>query len=298
MYLDTNNLNEMPTVTCLTLRCIKMTEYSLMDINQCMPSLITLALISVFGVQEAKLSSPNLEILCLGLSTSAKVVDLDLPKVKKLQLKMTCPDSLKVRAPKLAYVAVCMENRDGTVVEFENVNNLKELLFGASHFSTLSQLMRCNPLLEKIFLDVPCMALGEDGRWEGILPQVPLRVPDMESLKESCPLLHTLSVGPGLWHAMEECFISKQEVATFRRWPALSRLIVHTVVLSLETCIALLEWLLAAVPSLQVLEIYVHLDSPVKVDQLWSACQELGPPHSKLVLGSWKRSLNFACFSF
>lgn len=298
MYLDTSNIQEMPTVTNLTLRCIKMTQYSLMDINKSMPSLVALALISVFGVQEAKFSSRNLEALCLGLSTSAKVVDLDLPKVKKLQLKMTCPDSLKVCAPNLAYVAVCMENRDGTEVEFESVNNLKELLFGASHFSTLSHLMRSNPLLEKIFLDVPCMALGEDGRWEGIIPHVPLCVPDMESLKESCPVLHTLSVGPGLWHSMEECFLSQQEVAAFRRWPALSRLIVHTVVLSLETCIAVLEWLLAAVPSLQVLEVYVHLESPVRVDHLWSACQELRPLHARLLMGSWKRSLNFSCFSF
>ena len=299
MFLDTSDISEMPTVTSLTLRCIKMTEFSLMDINQSMPSLISLALISVFGVEEAKFSSPNLEILCLGLSTSAKVVELDLPKVRKLQLKMTCPDSLKVKAPKLAYVAVCMENRDGTEVEFESVTNLKELLFGASHFFTLSQLMRCNPLLEKVFLDVPCMALGEDGRWEGILPHVPLRVPDMESLKKSCPLLQTLSVGPGLWHAMEENFISKQEITTFRRWPALSRLILHTVVLSLETCIAVLEWMLATVPSLQVLEIYVHMDSPVRVDQLFHACMQLGRPrHSKLMMGSWKRSLNFSCFSF
>ena len=191
-----------------------------------------------------------------------------------------------------------MESRDGTAVEFHNVNSLKELLFGASRFSTLSELLHCNPLLEKLFLDVPCMVLGEDGRWEGLLPHVPLLVPDMESLKESCPLLHTLSVGPGLWHAMEECFIGKQEVATFRRWPALSRLVMHVVAMSSDTCIALLEWLLAAVPSLQAVEVYVYLDSPVKVDQLWSACQELGSLHSKLLLGSWKRSLNFACFSF
>ena len=191
-----------------------------------------------------------------------------------------------------------MESRDGTAVEFHNVNSLKELLFGASRFSTLSELLHCNPLLEKLFLDVPCMVLGEDGRWEGLLPHVPLPVPDMESLKESCPLLHTLSVGPGLWHAIEECFIGKQEVATFRRWPALSRLVMHVVAMSSDTCIALLEWLLAAVPSLQAVEVYVHLDSPVKVDQLWSACQELGPLHSKLLLGSWKRSLSFACFSF
>lgn len=295
MYLDTQDLGVLPTVQSLTLRCIKMTEYSLTDINNCMPGLITLALVSVFGVQEARFASHNLEVLCLGLSTSAKVVDLDLPKVKKLQLKMTCPETLHVKAPQLAYVAVCMENRDDCVVEFENVHNLKELLFGASHFQTLSELMRTNPLLEKIFVDVPCMALREDGKWEGVIPQVPLRIPEIEALRESCPLLNTLSLGPGLWHSMEQT-----EVTRFRRWPALSRLIVHVVVLTVESCLSLLQWLLAVIPSLQVLEIYVHSDSPVQVDHLWSACQErlLPQQNSKLHWGMWRRSLNFQCFSF
>lgn len=87
MFLDTEDLQQMSNMKSLTLRCIKMTERSLTDINACMPALVTLALVSVFGVQEARLTSENLEVLCLGLSTSAKIVDLDLPKVKKLSSK-------------------------------------------------------------------------------------------------------------------------------------------------------------------------------------------------------------------
>lgn len=297
MYLDTNDLEILPKLQSLTLRCIKMTDKSLTDINHAMPALVTLALVSVFGVQEARISSPNLQVLCLGLSTSARTVDLDLPSCTKLQLKMTCPDSLRVRAPELAYVAVCMEKRDGSVVEFDNVHNLKELLFGASHFQTLSKLMRTNPNLEKLFLDVPCMSLGEDGKWEGVLDQIPRNLPDIEALRESCPALQTLSVGPGLWHSMEEAFIAEQELATFRRWPSLSKLIVHMVVQSLETCVAVLQCLVAAVPSLECLEVYVHLDSPVNLHVFGAVCRErlLG---ARLQLGTWKRSLNFACFSF
>ncbi|XP_024384501.1 F-box/LRR-repeat protein At4g29420 isoform X1 [Physcomitrium patens] len=297
MYLDTSDLEVMPKMKSLTLRCIKMTERSLTEINACMPELVILALVSVFGVQDAHFSSNKLEVLCLGLSTSAKVVDLHLPIVKKLQIKMVCPDVLRVHAPKLTYVAVCMENRDGSIVEFDDVTNLKELLFGASHFSTLSRLIRTNSVLEKVFLDVPCMALGGDGKWEGVIPQVPLQIPDIESLKELCPFLHTLSVGPGLWHSMEQSLATNQELTTFRTWPALSRLIVHMVALSLESCVALLLRLVSTVPSLQRLEIYVHLDSPVKPDQLRSTCQE-HLAHTNLQWGTWRRSLNFACFSF
>jgi hypothetical protein len=297
MYLDTSDLEVLPKVQSLTLRCIKMTDKSLTEINRAMPALVTLALVSVFGVQEARISSPNLQVLCLGLSTSAKTVDLDLPTCTKLQLKMTCPDALRVCAPQLAYVAVCMEKRDDAVVEFDNVHNLKELLFGASHFHTLSKLMLTNRSLEKLFLDVPCMSLGEDGKWEGVLDQIPRALPDIDALRDSCPALHTLSVGPGLWHSMEEAFIADPELATFRRWPALSKLIVHMVVQSLEPSVAVLQCLVAAVPSLDCLQVYVHLDSPVDLPLFGAVCRERIGGQS-LQLGTWKRSLNFACFSF
>jgi len=292
MYLDTSDLLPMPQLRALTLRCIKMTEHSLSDLNSSMPSLFTLALVSVFGIQVARLSSPNLQVLCLGLSTSAKIIDLHLPNLHKLQLKMTCPDSLLVNAPQLAYVAVCMENRDHSVVSFQNVNNLKELLFGASHFATLSNLMRTNPYLEKLFLDVPCMALGEDGKWEGVLQGVPLRVPDIAALKENCPSLHTLSVGPGLWHALE------QGKMVERKWPELKRLVVHVVVVKLETFVEMVKWIVKMVPTLVLMEIYVHEDSPVKVAEVWGKCQEEVLVREKLHWGMWRRSLNFQCFSF
>jgi hypothetical protein len=121
MYLDTNDLEELPNVTSLTLRCIKVTDRALTEINEAMPALETMALVSVFGVQEAKIVSSRMKVLCLGLSTSARVVDLDLPRVEKLQLKMTCPELLRVCAPNLMYVAVCMEKREGAHVEFEQV---------------------------------------------------------------------------------------------------------------------------------------------------------------------------------
>lgn len=293
MYLDTSELLPMPHLRALTLRCIKMTEHSLSDLNSSMPSLFTLALVSVFGIQVARLSSPNLQVLCLGLSTSAKIIDLHLPNLHKLQLKMTCPDSLLVNAPQLAYVAVCMENRDHSVVSFQNVNNLKELLFGASHFATLSSLMRTNPYLEKLFLDVPCMALGEDGKWEGVLKGVPLRVPDIAALKENCPSLHTLSVGPGLWHALEQ-----GKLQEMRKWPELKRLVVHVVVVNLETCVEMVKWIVEMVPTLLVMEIYVHEDSPVKVEEVWGKCRKEILIWEKLHWGMWRRSLNFQCFSF
>lgn len=297
MFLDTDDLHILPKVTSLTLRCIKMTEKSLTDINICMPALQTLALVSVFGVQEARIESPNMLVLCLGLSTKARVVDLDLPNVHKLQLKMTCPDFLRVCAPNLAYVAVCMEKREDATVKFEQVSHLRELLFGASQFKTLSKLIKGNPSLEKVFLDVPCMALGEDGKWEGVLHQVPTRLPDVIALEDSCPYLHTLSLGPGIWHSIEIDFKDKRELSMVRKWPDLKRLIVHMIIQSLDTCLSVLRWLVGALPSLEKLEIYVHTDSHVELGQFVSDCKKQ-ISHTNFKSGPWKKSLCFACFSF
>jgi hypothetical protein len=296
MFLDVKDCRVLPNVTCLTLRCIKMMGRGLTDISNCMPALTMLAVVSVFGVEEAKITSEHMQVMCLGLSTKAKTVELNLPNVHKLQLKMSCPDSLSVSAPSLAYVAVCMEKREGAVVEFERISNLKELLFGASHFFTLTKLIRNNPLLEKVFLDVPCIALGDDGKWEGLLPDVPLMTPDIKELEASCPCLHTLSIGPGLWHSLEDGFENKHELAMFNKWPSLKHLIVHMVVQKMDTCLSVLRLIFAAVPSLETLEIYVHADSPVDVEQFLLACDQ--HIHFSFRSGKWKKGLNFSCFSF
>jgi hypothetical protein len=285
MYLDTTDLHPLPSLQSLTLRCIKLTEAALTDINTATPALQTLALVSVFGVQEAHLASPQLQILCLGLSTAARSVDLHLPQCTKLQLKMTCPDALRVHAPQLAYVAVCMENRSGSKIEFDAVTNLRELLFGATHFHTLSSLLKINPSLQKLFLDVPCMAMAEDGHWQGVL-ETSSSLPEILS-----PALHTLSVGPGLWHVME------QRSCELAKWlpEGLCMLVVHMVAQTLEGCVATLQGLVAGTPSLRRMEVYVHLDSPVHPDLVCCAVRRLGVP---VEMGTWKRSLNFACFSF
>ncbi|CAM6059070.1 unnamed protein product [Sphagnum tenellum] len=297
MFLDTRDCPVLPHMTGLTLRCIKMMGKGLTDINKCMPALNMLAVVSVFGVEEAKITSEYMQVMCLGLSTKAKTVELNLPNVCKLQLKMACPDSLWVSAPSLAYVAVCMEKREGALVEFEKISNLKELLFGASHFCTLTRLIRNNPLLGKVFLDVPCMELGDDGRWEGVLPDVPLMIPDMKELDASCPCLHTLSIGPGLWYSLETGFENKpNEGEMFKKWPSLKHLIVHIIVLKMDTCLSVLRLISAAVPSLQTLEIYIHADSPVDADHVLLECEEhIAFPFKS---GKWKKSLSFSCFSF
>jgi hypothetical protein len=72
---------------------------------------------------------------------------------------------------------------------------------------------------------------------------------------------------------------------------------VHMVVQSLEPSVAVLQCLVAAVPSLDCLQVYVHLDSPVDLPLFGAVCRERIGGQS-LQLGTWKRSLNFACFSF
>jgi hypothetical protein len=305
MFLDCRKLGEqdkLTKLTTLTLRCVKLTDTGLSDLNRCMPNLDTLTLVTVVGLREAEFKSDNLKVLCLGLATKVKSVKLVVKHLVKLQLKMACPDKLTVEAPDLECLAVCMDKRDKTQVEFQKVRLLKELLMGASEFSTLTNLSSCNQLLEKVFLDVPCMAFEDSGLWKGVLTNVPLAIPNMEEIRSCCPNLQTLSVGPGLWYALEEehkeALNSRNESALKERlkWPTLRRLIVHLIVQKKENSMGLLTALVRSLPSLTLLEVYVHKDS--KVDFQDFSRMKLQFSHLELKCDSWKKGLRFECFSF
>lgn len=298
MYLDCQGLGEtekLSKVTTLTLRCVKLTETGLSDLNRCMPNLDTLTLVTVVGLKEAEFTSDNLKVLCLGLATKVKSVKLVAKHLVKLQLKMACPDNLVVDAPDLQCLAVCMDKREHTKVEFQNVRLLKELLMGASEFTTLTKLSMSNSLLEKVFLDVPCMAFEDSGVWKGVLSTVPLAIPNMDAIRSCCPNLQTLSVGPGLWYALEEKS-AKSGQSIVLKWPTLRRLIVHLIVQKMETSMRLLTALVEALPTLSVLEVYVHKDSDVDFQDFAPLRHQF--PLLEMRCDSWKKGLRFECFSF
>ncbi|KAL3692154.1 hypothetical protein R1sor_005805 [Riccia sorocarpa] len=282
-------------VTVLTLRCVKLTENGLQDLNECMPNLTTLTLVTIVGLRDARFKSDNLKVLCLGLATRVKTVRLEANHLLKLQLKMACPDELRVEARRLECLAVCMDKRPDAVVDFKNVNRLRELLMGASEFSTLHILCSANPGLEKLFLDVPCMAFEDDGGWKAVLDHVPLKLPDMKLIKVKCTKLHTLSVGPGLWYALEHDMKENSEVFA-PTWPNLVTLILQIIVQEVEVSLKLLRALLESIPTLEKLEVFVHKDSNMKLEE-FGPLKELFPT-VELKLDWWKKGLKFNRFSF
>jgi hypothetical protein len=299
MYLDCRSLgnkHKLSKLTTLTLRCVKLTDTGLSDLNRCMPNLDTLTLVTVVGLREAEFKSDNLKVLCLGLATKVKSVKLVVPNLVKLQLKMACPDKLTVDAPSLQCLAVCMDKRERTEVKFQNVTLLKELLMGASEFLTLTTLSRTNSLLEKVFLDVPCMSFEDSGVWKGVISTVPLAIPEMDAIRSCCPNLQTLSVGPGLWYALEEESTKNDSSVSLSKWPTIRRLIVHLIVQSLELSMRLLTELVSAIPTLAMLEVYVHKDSKVDVNDFYRLNEQF--PLVELKFDSWKKGLRFECFSF
>lgn len=282
-------------VTTLTLRCVKLTENGLRELNECMPNLKTLTLVTVVGLKDARFKSDLLEVLCLGLATKVKTVKLEVNSLIKLQLKMACPDELRVEAGNLQCLAVCMDKRPDTIVDFKGVNKLRELLMGASEFSTLHTLCKSNPELEKAFLDVPCMAFEDNGGWKAVLNHVPLNLPDMKLIRVKCPKLHTLSVGPGLWYSLEEDMKKNPEVFA-PTWPALKTLILHLIVQEIEVSMKLLRGLVESIPTLVKLEVYVHRDSKAELEEFGQLTDLF--PSLELKFDYWKKGLKFECFSF
>ncbi|XP_024403653.1 F-box/LRR-repeat protein At4g29420 isoform X2 [Physcomitrium patens] len=324
-FIDTTDCEIMASMTSLTLRCVKVNGSALQDINATMPKLQTLALLSVFGAEGGDLSFEHMSVLCLGLSTPAKKVNMYLPNLTKLQLKMQCPKDLCIRAPVLKYVAFNLDVAQGSKVELfcvnealettitstvptmkgkscsnvevqlENSLGLLELLYGASSFITFSNLVLSNPNLRKIFLDVPCMALADDGRFLEVLKNVQLNLPRFSCL-HSCRDLKVLNIGPGLWYCMET---SVETLLLEEAWPSMQKLILHMIPHNLEASAKVLGLLLRT--SVTSVVIYIHTSSPVTSKELQPKIQEQVAnceQDIKLEILAWTKSLDFSCFSF
>jgi hypothetical protein len=61
MFIDTQDLEEMPLMTSFTMRCVKVNGGALQDINDRMQNLFTLALPGVFGVTNGNFYFPKHE---------------------------------------------------------------------------------------------------------------------------------------------------------------------------------------------------------------------------------------------
>lgn len=296
MFIETQNCKDMTSLTSLTLRCVKVTGNALQDINDHMPELKSLALLGVFGVTDGKLDFPKMEVLCLGLSTRARQVTIKLPVLVKLQLKMLCPEKLSIDAPALKFMAFNLEVQDPTGLDVKSIRSLQELLYGASSFTTLSSLVKTNVNLDKVFLDIPCMALGEDGNWLGVLKDIPLNLPDFSQLQER-KQLDVLNVGPGLWYSME---VNVDGLEKVENWPLYTKLILHMIPQRLDTCERVLRCLLKS--SVTTLQVYVHTSSPVEYHAIIPKVEEILSYNqaSDCVFkpNSWTKSLDFSCFSF
>jgi hypothetical protein len=175
------------------------------------------------------------------------------------------------------------------------MSNLQELLYGASNFLALSKLVKGNWFLNKLFLDIPCMALGEDGKWLGALKDVMLNIPSFETLQVQCPNLAILNIGPGLWHSMET---NIEEVKKLKRWPPVKTLILHMIPQMLATSVTLLNKLRTEMHETLVnLEINIHTSSPVAGIEFIKTIQD-SVRELNFKWKPWTKSLDFSCFTF
>lgn len=65
MFIDTENCEDMTSLTSLALHCVKANCNALQDINDHMPKLKSLALLGVFGMTNGKLDFPEMEVYVL-----------------------------------------------------------------------------------------------------------------------------------------------------------------------------------------------------------------------------------------
>jgi hypothetical protein len=138
------------------------------------------------------------------------------------------------------------------------------------------------------------MALGEDGKWLGVLKEVRLNIPSFTTLQQECPNLEVLNIGPGLWYAMES---NIETVKNVQRWPQVRTLILQMIPQKMETSVMLLETLVTEIDTLVKLDIFVHTSSPVNSGEFFETIQDQ-VQHLNLNKKSWTKSLDFSCFTF
>lgn len=178
-------------------------------------------------------------------------------------------------------------------MELKSMVGLQELLYGATSFVTLSHLIEKNlKNLEKIFLDIPCMALAEDGRFLGVIKDTPLQLPSFSQLHR-CENLQVLNIGPGLWFSMET---QVQELLAKEKWPSMRSLILHMIPHDMEAAIIVLQKLLR--PSVLSLVIFIHTSSPMTLELMTPRIKDVVGQDFNLKILSWDKSLDFSCFSF
>jgi hypothetical protein len=300
LFIDTSDCEIMPSMVNLTLRCVKVVSETLNHINIAMPNLQTLALLGVFGAEGGIFTLQHLKVLCLGLSTPATDVVMDCPKLEKLQLKMQSPHKLIIRAGNLKYVAFNMDVMEYCKVEMISMVGLRELLYGATSFVTLTSLIDKNMKnLEKIFLDIPCMALAEDGRFLGVLKDTTMVLPSFTKLHQ-CEKLDVLNIGPGLWYSMETQVPLLQAES---KWPSMKNLILHMIPHDMGAAITVLRMLLRL--SVRSLVIFIHESSPMTMDLMTPEiegvvhdCKQDYDQDIEFVIHKWNKHLDFSCFCF
>ncbi|CAN5950636.1 unnamed protein product [Sphagnum jensenii] len=192
MSIDTKNCEEMPKLRIFSLDCVVINTDAFNDISDKMGSLQTLAMRGVFGIQTGCLSLPQLEVLWLELSTKPGGVKLDLPSLSKFQLKMPCPEELCITALTLGSTDIKLEIPSFSLILFEGVSHLQELIHGESNFLSLS-IICDNVLQNELKFDIPCMRLGGDPNRLRVLNEImwnyPRRTTMAASLKLDLPSL-------------------------------------------------------------------------------------------------------------
>jgi 7,8-dihydro-6-hydroxymethylpterin-pyrophosphokinase len=212
MCINTKWCEQMPELTSFVLHSVEMNGDAFDDISDKMGKLQTLDLRRVSGILTGRLSSPKLKVLCLGLSTKAGAVKLDLPSLSKLQLKMVCPEELCITAPALKFIAFNLKVPKCSEIEFKVIPHLQALLFETAKgktakFLDLSILLKGNSPSNKVELNIPCLRLDEDGEWLGVLKEVGLNIPtlltkagafklDLPSLGKFRMICHTTEAYP------------------------------------------------------------------------------------------------------
>eukprot|EP01018_Ginkgo_biloba_P001362 Gb_14075 [translate_table: standard] len=289
-WLSVEGMRKMGTLTNLTLEFIRLNDESLTVVNECFPALERLNLINVGGLKDPCIHLPQLRFCHWTVSNSPVSLTLKVCRLEELKLQCFCPERLSIEAPLLASLQLSME-KPGKLFKAEGMLNLRRLVVHSFELFSLIWLLSGREFVEKLLLELPVLAFDEEGHCDGF-GRKPSQMAGLEELGRAFPVLSTLIIGPGAWYTLEYGLYREGDIGCGSGWKCLKKLVLHVVLLKVESTYILMSRIFVLCPALCNVEVYFHWDGiPDAQSLLISKCQS-DFPYFSWKWGVWRERLH------
>eukprot|EP00252_Welwitschia_mirabilis_P019279 TRINITY_DN4414_c1_g3_i3.p1 TRINITY_DN4414_c1_g3~~TRINITY_DN4414_c1_g3_i3.p1 ORF type:complete len:453 (+),score=51.33 TRINITY_DN4414_c1_g3_i3:96-1454(+) len=265
-WLSVEGMQNMNTLTSLTLEFIRLNDETLSAINKCFPALEILRLIQVGGLTYPHIQMPKLRVCHWRVSNTPSSLTIDCTSLSELKLECFSPHSLTIKAPSLSFLHISLK-KPGRILVETAMPNLTKISISCHDIGRVLDIFSRRDTITELFVELSVLLFDYDGHCHG-LHKRPEDMLSLDELQSKFPSLSTLSVGPGAWYMLEEQLDRNNGSGYELEWDCLRKLTIHIALLRVESAFKLLRKVLGVLPALADIAIYVYSDNQIGVQDL------------------------------